>query len=84
MPDISDGSIEAKVRRRIAGEWVEGWSAAGEFCPNPTAESSLVTLPTAGKCGTAPCPKVALLELAREQKWSAKDTIAALKVLGEK
>ena len=84
MPDISDGAIEAKVRRRVAGEWVEGLSAASAFCPNPTAESSLVTLPTSGKCGTAPCPKVALLELAAKNNWSAKDTIAALKVLGEK
>ncbi len=34
-----------------------------------------------GGCG-GKCPKVALLELAREAKWSAEDTIKALKALG--
>ena len=38
----------------------------------------------AGKAPCGGCAKTTLLELAREQKWSAKDTIAALKVLGEK
>lgn len=82
MPDISDGACEAKVRRRISGEWVEGWAAASEFCPTSTAELSFGLPLTESKCLSAPCPRTEAIKTAREMKWSADELVKVLKALG--
>ena len=44
---------------------------------------SLTSLPSAGvPCGGGQCAKSKLLELAKDGKWSAEDTIKGLKALG--
>lgn len=81
MPDISEGSIEAKVRRYISGQWVEGWASSAEFCPTTTAISFAESAPVS-QCTPKPCPKVKLLEVAEKGGWPADDVIKALKALG--